>query len=172
MNPESVTTGQLISHFTAKHWTAVVIATFSILSSIGGGGYWFATQRMESQSLVLQAELRGTLAQSQAKLEIAQSRSEQSAALLSQLQSAYQKLQADLAERQQTIESLNIQLGRANDCAFIQEQIIATQKLIDYPSGLLLFDSNKDRDGNEKERIALLQQRLDGYQDKLSTCRK
>ncbi|MHB1301574.1 MAG: hypothetical protein ACYCY8_12000 [Burkholderiales bacterium] len=172
MNPESVTTGQLISSFTAKHWVAVIATVFSALCSVGYGGYWLGKSLTESQSADQQAELRGSLAQSQAKLEVTQNRAEQLTALLPQWQSAYQKLQTELAQQQQTVASLTAQLGRANNCAFIHEQIIATQRLIEHPDGIWVFDVSKETKEKEQERIASLQRRLDGYQQQLGTCNK
>jgi predicted RNase H-like nuclease (RuvC/YqgF family) len=172
MNPESVTTGQLISSFTAKHWVAVIATTFSALGSIGYGGYWLGKSLTESQAAAQQAELRGSLAQSQAKLEVNQNRVEQLTAQLPQWQSAYQKLQTELAQQQQTITSLNSQLGRANNCAFIHEQIIATQKLIENPNGIFVFPPSKEEKEKELERTSSLQHRLEGYQQQLSTCNK
>ena len=172
MNPESVTTGQLISSFTAKHWFVVIATAISLLSGVGYGGYWLGKSLAESQSAAQQAELRASLAQSQAKLEATQNQSEQHNSTLQQWQSANQKLQTDLAQQQQTIASLTAQLGRVNNCAFIHEQIVATQRLIEYPNALLVFGSNKETKEEEQERIASLQRRLDGYQQQLSTCNK
>lgn len=168
MNPESVTTGQLFSSFTAKHWFAL----FSAIGSIAGGGYWAGKTLVESQSAVLQAELKGSLAQAQAKLEVSQSRIEQLSTLLPQWQSAYQKLQTDFAQQQQTVASLTAQLGRSNNCAFIHEQIVATQRLIEHPGGIIAYSPQKEDNEKEKERLASLQRRLEGYTQQLNSCNK
>lgn len=167
MNPETITTGQLFSSFTAKHWFVL----FSAISSIAGSGYLAGKTLAESQSAVLQAELKGSLAQTQAKLEVNQSKIEQLSALLPQWQSAYQKLQTDFAQQQQTVASLTTQLGRSNNCAFIHEQIVATQRLIEHPASSI-FSPQKEDIEREKERVALLQRRLDGYTQQLSSCNK
>lgn len=168
MNPESVTTGQFFSNFAAKHWFVL----FSAISSIASGGYWAGKTYAESQSSVQQAELRGSLAQAQARLEVSQSKIEQLSTLLPQWQSAYQKLQTDFTQQQQTIASLTSQLGRSNNCAFIHEQIIATQRAIEHPGGMLLFSARKEDSEKEKERVASLQRRLESYTQQLSSCNK
>jgi hypothetical protein len=172
MNPESVTTGQLISSFTAKHWGAVIATVFSALGSVGYGGYWLGKSHTESQFAVQQAELRGSLSQTQAKLDVAQNRTEQLNSLLLQWQSAYQKLKTELAQQQQTVASLTTQLGREDNCAFIHEQIIETQRLIEHPDGIMVISINKEDQEEEQKRVAALQRRLDGYQQQLSTCNK
>ena len=150
----------------------VVVALATAFVAVLGAGFAAGLKYQESQSNVTIAEAKGSLAQSQAKLEVAQNRAEQLNALLPQWQSAYQKLQSELAQQQQTVASLTAQLGRSNNCAFIHEQIVATQRLIEHPGGILVFDVSKETKEKEQERIASLQRRLDGYQQQLSTCNK
>lgn len=152
-------------------WKVVGALATAAVGAIGAG-FVTGLKYQESQSNVTIAEAKGALAQFQAKLEVAQNRAEQLTAQLPQWQSAYQKLQSELAQQQQTVASLTAQLGRANNCAFIHEQIVATQKLIENPGGILVFDVSKETKEKENERIASLQRRLDGYTQQLSTCNK
>lgn len=150
----------------------VVVALATAVVTVLGAGFAAGLKYQESQSNVTIAEAKGSLAQSQAKLEVAQNRTEQLTALLPQWQSAYQKVQSELAQQQQTVASLTAELGRSNNCAFIHEQIVATQMLIEHPRGIFVFDVSKETKDKEQERIASLQRRLDGYQQQLSTCNK
>lgn len=150
----------------------VIVALATAFVAVLGAGFAAGLKYQESQSNVTIAEAKGSLAQSQAKLEVAQNRAEQLSALLPQWQSAYQKLQSELAQQQRTVASLAAQLGRSNNCTFIHEQIKATQTLIEHPGGIRVFDVSEESKAKEKERVASLQRRLDGYQQQLGTCNK
>jgi endonuclease/exonuclease/phosphatase (EEP) superfamily protein YafD len=170
MNPDSVTVGQLISSFRWKHWASAISLVASVVSSVGYGGYWAGQYLEQSKSGIELAELRGSLSQVQGKLEAAQGRSDQLAATLQQWQAGYQKLQAELSQQQSIDASLAAQLGRASNCTFIQEQILATQKLMESPSGVVVFSADEEHKRQERERVAALQHRLDGYQQQLVAC--
>jgi len=171
MNPETITTGQIFSSLTGKHWTALLTVIFTVIGSTFSGGFWAGKIFTEHQSAILQAELKGALSIAQAKLEGSQGKNEQLSVTLLQWQSAHRKMQTDFSQQQQTIASLTKQLGQSNNCTFIHQQIIATQKLIEHPTGVMVAISKEDKE-NENERIALLQRRLENYTQQLSSCNK
>ncbi|WP_313230643.1 hypothetical protein [Stenotrophomonas acidaminiphila] len=150
----------------------VVITLFTAFTSILAAGFTAGIKYQESQSNVIIAESKGSLAQYHAKLEVAHNRVEQLNTQLEQWRSAYQKLQSELTQQQRTIASLTTQLGRSNNCTFIHEQIVTTQRLIEHPNGIWLFSSSKEVNDKEQERIASLQRRLESYQQQLSTCNR
>jgi hypothetical protein len=73
MNPETITTGQILSSFTGKHWATLL----TVIGSIFSGGFWVGKTFAEYQSAILQAELKGALSIAQAKLEGSQGKIEQ-----------------------------------------------------------------------------------------------
>lgn len=150
----------------------IVVALATAFVAVLGAGFASGLKYQESQSNVTIAEAKGSTAQYQVKLEVAVNRTEQLTAQLSLWQSAYQKLQSEVAQQQQTVASLTAQLGRSNNCTFIHEQIVTTQKLIEHPGGIFVFDFSKETNEKEQERIVSLQRRLEGYQQQLSTCNK
>lgn len=172
MNPETVTTGQLLSSFTARHLAVVISAAVSALGVVAYGGYWLGGVVVSSQQASQNSELRATLAQTQTQLDLARNRTEQLAGMLAQWQTAYQKSQVVIDGQQASLASMSAQLGRANNCSFIHEQILATQSEIERPAGLILLAASDDQKKEEQERIASLQRRLEIYQQQLSTCNR
>lgn len=51
INPENVTTSQLVGNFTATHWIAVITTIFAGISVIVGGAYWAGQKLAEAHSL-------------------------------------------------------------------------------------------------------------------------
>ena len=172
MNPEHVTTSQLFGSFTATHWVATIFVTFAGMSSIAGGAFWAGQKLMEAQSFAQQAELKGATAQLQARLEVAQSRAESLASANAQWQSEYQKLQAVLTQRSAEVTQLSVSLGRANNCTFIHEQILATRAEMDNTGSMVTLHASKEWDEKQKMRKAMLEKRLEGYQQQLGSCNK
>jgi hypothetical protein len=171
MDPESITISQLISSFTAKHWFRVVTVITSVLGVAGGGGYWVGKSLAESQGAVLLAELKGSLAKVEAQLEVTRSQKEQHALQMEQCKSERQQWQSEVIQQQKKVATLTEKLGRENNCTFIHEQIVETQKLVEHPDGLRVF-GDEEWEKKERERVAALTRRLEGYQQQLSTCNK
>lgn len=172
MNPERVTTSQFFGSFTATHWVATITVIFAGISSIAGGAYWAGQKLAEAQSLAQQAELKGTIAQLQAKLEVAQSRAESLASANVQWHDAHQKLQEVLTQKSTEVSQLSALLGRANNCTFIHEQIRATRAEMDSTGSMVIFDVSKEWEEKQKTRKAMLEKRLEGYQQQLGSCNK
>lgn len=170
MNPEKVTTSQFFGSFTAKHWVAAIAFPWSVISLTAYGGYWAGQKLAEAQSLAQQAELKGTIAQLQAKLEVVQS---SNAALVKEnvgWRDDQQKLQNLLAQRNAEVAKLSAQLGRTNNCTFIHEQIRAVTAEIDRRGNRFVFDASGDWHARQKENNALLEKRLEGYKQQLGAC--
>jgi hypothetical protein len=172
MNPERVTTSQFFGSFTVTHWVATITVIFACISSIAGGAYWAGQKLTEAQSFGQQAELKATVAQLQAKLEVAQSRAESLASANVQWHDAHQKLQEVLAQKSVEISQLSTLLGRANNCTFIHEQIRATRAEMDSTGSLFLIDTSKEGEEKQKTRKTILEKRLEGYQQQLGSCNK
>lgn len=172
MNPERVTTSQFFGSFTATHWVTTIIVIFAGISSIAGGAYWAGQKLTEAQSFAQQAELKGTIAQLQAKLEVVQSRAESLASVNVQCRDAHQKLQEVLTQKSADLSQLSALLGRANNCTFIHEQIRATRAEMDSTGSTVVFDASKEWEEKQKTRKAMLEKRLEGYQQQLGSCNK
>jgi len=172
MNPERVTTSQFFGSFTATHWVATITVIFAGISSIAGGAYWAGQKLTEAQSFAHQAELKGTIAQLQAKLEVAQSRAESLASAKVQWHDAHQKLQEVLAQKSVEVSQLSTLLGRANNCTFIHEQIRATRAEMAGTGSMVVFDASKEWEEKQNTRKAMLEKRLEGYQQQLGSCNK
>jgi DNA-binding FrmR family transcriptional regulator len=172
MNPEHISTSQLLGSFRANHWRALIGTVFISLTTIAGAGYWTGQKLAETQSLANHAELMGTIAQLQAKLEATQLRSEVFESSSVQWRDNSQKLQEELSQKNVEISRLSSQLERANNCSFIHEQIRATRIEMNGTGSMVVFEATKEWDEKQKARRAVLEKRIEGYQKQLSTCNK
>lgn len=126
----------------------------------------------EAQSFAQQAELEGTIARLQAKLEVAQSRVESLTSANGQWRDANQRLQEVLTQKSTEVSQLSTLLGRANNCTFIHEQIRATRAEMDSTGSMVAFDASKEWEEKQRTRKATLEKRLEGYQQQLGSCNK
>lgn len=172
MNSERVTTSQFFGGFTATHWVATLTVIFAGISSIAGGAYWAGQKLTEAQSFAQQAELKGTIAQLQAKLEVAQSRVESLTSANVQWHDAHQRLQEVLTQKSTEVSQLSALLGRANNCTFIHEQIRETHAEMDSTGSMVVFNASKEWEEKQRTRKAMLEKRLEGYQQQLGSCNK
>lgn len=163
MNPENVTTSQIVGSFTAKHWVATTTTLFTGISLIAGGAYWAGQKLTEAQSLA-------QIAQLQAKLEASQSRAEFFATENGQCRDAYQKSQDMNTQKAREVDLLTTQLARENNCSFIHEQIRAIRFDMEHTNNFLVSSEGQDEKQNFQK--ALLEKRLEGYQQQLGSCNK
>jgi chaperonin cofactor prefoldin len=172
MNPDRLTTSQLLDCFTVAHWRALIGSVFVCLTTVAGAGYWVGQRFEESQSLANHAELRGTIAQLQAKLEASQLRSETFESSNLQLRENNQKLQEELSQKNVERSHLLAQVERSNNCSFIHEQIRATRIEMNGTGSMVVFEATKEWEEKQKTRRAVLEKRIEGYQKQLGTCNK
>jgi Rad3-related DNA helicase len=172
MNPETITTSQILKSLTPKHVATIVSTTIAVCAAIAYGGFWVGQQIAESKSLVQQAELRAATAQVQAKLEVAQAQLQASVAASAQMKELLERSQKTVEDKNNEIAKLNEALGRSNNCAFVHQQIIDTKREMEGTGSMIVFSA--DAEWQEKQRIrrAMLEQRLSGYQQQLGTCNK
>ena len=128
MNPETITTSQILKSLTPKHVATIVSTTIAVCAAIAYGGFWVGQQIAESKSLVQQAELRAATAQVQAKLEVAQAQLQASVAASAQMKELLERSQKTVEDKNNEIAKLNEALGRSNNCAFVHQQIIDTKQ--------------------------------------------
>jgi hypothetical protein len=172
MNPENVTTSQLIGGFTAKHWVAFITTTFAGIGAFAFGGYWAGQRIAESQSLAQQADLKSINAQNQAKLEVAQAQIQTTLASAAQMKELLERSQRTIEEKSIEIAKLTETLGRSNNCAFVHRQIIDTKQELEGTGSMVVFDASQEWQEKQKARKATLEQRLNGYQQQLGNCNK
>jgi hypothetical protein len=172
MNPETVTTSQIIGGFTAKHWVAVITTTFAGIGALTYGGYWAGQRVTESQSLARQADLKTINAQIQAKLEVTQAQIQTALAAVAQMKELLERSQRTIEDKSSEIAKLTEALGRSNNCAFVHQQIIDTKKELEGTGSMVVFDVSQEWQEKQKARKASLEQRLNGYQQQLGTCNK
>jgi len=172
MPPERTDSSQLIGRFITGHWKTVVPVFFTGLTSVVYGGFWLGQKFAETQAMAQHAELKGTIALLQTKIETAQALTESLKNTNTQLQDAYQKLQNSVTQKSTEISQLADQLRRASNCKFIHEQIHDTRFEINGTGGIVSFEVGKEWNDKQKERRAMLEKRLEGYQQQLGSCNK
>jgi len=172
MNPETVTTSQLVGRFTAKHWVAVITTTFAGIGALTYGGYWAGQRVAESQSLAQQADLKAINAQIQAKLEVKQAQIQTALIASVQMKELLDRSQRTIEEKSSEVTKLTEALGRSNNCAFVHQQIIDTKKEWEGTGSMVVFSDSQEWQEKQKARKVALEQRLNGYQQQLGTCNK
>ncbi|NMG72041.1 hypothetical protein [Parazoarcus communis] len=172
MNPETVTTSQIIGGFTAKHWVAAITTTFAGIGALTYGGYWAGQRVAESQSLAQQADLKAINAQVQAKLEVTQAQLQTALAATAQLKDLLDQSHRTIEDKSNEVAKLTEALGRSNNCAFVHQQIIDTKRELEGTGSMVVFDASQEWQEKQKARKVALEQRLYGYQQQLGTCNK
>jgi septal ring factor EnvC (AmiA/AmiB activator) len=164
-NLDNVTTAQIFGAFKIKHWIAVISAIFTCLTFVAGAAYWAGQKLAVSEAMQKQSELLGIIAELKSELKIYQSQ-------LDQLRNSYEKIQSAIASRDQKIDSLSAELEKANNCAFIHNQIKETKEEMNKPNISSIFEDIKVSRENEQVRKAMLEKRLEIYQQQLANCGK
>lgn len=171
MNPEKITTSQIVGSLTPKQWAPIISTTFAAFSIAVSGGFWAGQTLAEAQALGQNAELKANVGQLQARLEVTQSKIDQAEKILVQWQEAYGKTQQVLAQKNAELAQLSSEVGRANNCAFIQRQIVETRQDIDHARFTWSSSAGKEYEEKQKSLINDLEQRLARYQQQLGTCK-
>lgn len=172
MNPETITTSQILGSLTAKQLLAIISTAISVCAACAYGGFWAGGQIVEAKLSVQQAESKVTAAQIQSELELTQATLRTSITTSEQMQEALARSQK-LVERQSIeLTRLNEELGRSNNCAFIHQQILDTTREIEGTGSMIVFSDDAEWQEKQRNRRAMLEKRLNGYQQQLGTCNK
>jgi len=168
MNPETITTSQIINSFTAKHWCNFIAAIFAVI----GAGYWVGQRVAESQYLSQLVNLNIINEQTQNKLAVAQAQIQTTLITSAQMKNLLERSQQTIEEKSSEVAKLTEALGRSNNCAFIHQEIIDTKKALEGTGSMIVLSDHPDWKENQKERKIMLEQRLNGYQQQLGVCNK
>jgi hypothetical protein len=177
INPETVTTSQLLGSFTAKHWWLTGSAVFTLCGAIFGAGYWAGQHRTEINLKESHDKTSAEISRLERKLSESLEQAKKAAQLNLEWQEREkawrdhsQKLVQSLNQKNTDIDRLVAQVGKANNCGFIHEQIKLTQREIanSGTNGIFVWLSEKE----EAARKATLEQRLTGYQQQLVSCNR
>lgn len=170
MNPEDITTTQILGALTPKHWATIISTTFGAFCITTYGGFWTGQKLAEAQALAQTAELKATVGQLQAKLEVIQSNVGRTENALQQWKAGYEKSQELLTQKSNEVAQLSAEVGRASNCAFVQKQIIETRKEIDSVLSPWVRLYGKEQEEKQQSRVAELEKRLALYQQQLGSC--
>lgn len=170
MKPENVTSSQIVGALTPKHWVAILSTVFAVFGAVAYGGFWAGQKLTEAQAFGQIAELKVIVGQLQAKLEVTQSKIEATSTAVAQWKEAYGKVQELLAQKSQEVVQLSNELGRSNNCAFVQKQIIATRSEIASVRNPWFWSAGEKFEQHQQNRLAELEKRLGLYQQQLGTC--
>lgn len=168
MNPETVTTSQLLGSFTAKHWRATIITLGVFLSAISSTAFLTGQYLAEAKASAEIAELKGEIALAQSNLTITKSSFDNCLSTYNEWRSAHKACEITIQNKDAQISELSGKLATANNCTFIHKQIEDTIEEINNV-GIRSVFSEAPEEKRSAQTIAL-EARLRGYQEKLGTC--
>jgi len=172
MNPQSVTTKQIVGSLKFSHWLAICTAASTVIGGIWSGGLWAGKSLADSQNGVQLVEAKSAASLYQAKLEMAQQKITLMESARVESQQALAKAQELLTRRDDEIVKLNVQLGHANTCKFLQEQIRQTKAEMEGTGDFIVYQAGKDWEEKQKARKAILEKRHEDYLQQLGNCAK
>lgn len=172
MNPQEVTTKQVVGSLKISHWVAIFTAASAMIGGVWGGGLWAGKSLADSQNAIQLVEAKSIASVHQAKLEMAQQKIAQLESARVDSQQALAKAQDLLARRDDEIVKLNVQLGHASTCKFLQEQIRQTKDEMEGTGELAVFQAGKEWEEKQKARKAILEKRLELHLQQLGNCTK
>ena len=166
MNPESITTSQLLGNFTAKHWFYTVTAIVSALTLVATLGAFYG----KDESSVQMAELKGQLDKIDMQLKMTESQRDDAVRRGKEWSSAYKELEVSYKEQSEKNSDLSLKVGRSNNDDFIHQQIVGTQEQIDAIRYVMTSDVSSAYRAIKFNEVEALQERLKGYQAQLDNC--
>lgn len=172
MSPQNVTTKQLVGSMTVPHWVAAITVASTVTAALCGGGFWVGKALSDSQAAVQLSKSEGTIALQTAKLEMAQQKIALLESSRGESQQSLVRMQELLNQRNAEVVKLNAELGRANNCTFIQQQIELTRVEMERPQDTIVYFAGKEWEEKQKARKAILEKRLEGFMQQLGGCNK
>ncbi|WP_415768627.1 hypothetical protein [Pseudomonas sp. LB3P38] len=166
MNPESITTSQLLGSFTARHWFYTITAIVSALTLVATLGAFYG----KYESSVQLAELKGQLDKVDIQLRMTESERDDAVKRGKEWSSAYKELEVNYKAQSEKISDLSLKVGRSNNDDFIHQQIVATQEQIDAIRYVITSDMSSGYRAIKLNEVEALQERLKGYQVQLENC--
>ena len=162
--------------------TPQFVSLIAILFVFSGAGFWLANYQAENR--VSGAQARTERIEAEAQLKVNQITSENI-----QLQSEIKDIESKLVDfksandewkklyeqqlniislKNRDLEKLSSSLGKVSNCSFIHSQIIATKNEMKSVKSFVIFSGRAEN----KEELAVLENRLALFQEQLGTCNK